>query len=50
MINMYSVIIQNWTIDIDMEIDAMQIGIHPLLTSSPVAYPVINATVDAVMK
>jgi len=48
MINMYSVIIQNWTID--MEIDAMQIGIHPLLTSSPVAYPVINATVDAVMK
>jgi len=48
MINMYSVIIQNRMTD--MEIDAMQIGTHPLLTSSPVAYPVINATVDAIMK
>ncbi len=48
MINMYSVIIQNKMTD--MEINSMQIGTHPLLTSSPVAYPVINATVDAIMK
>ncbi len=48
MVNMYSVIIQNRMTD--MEIDTLQIGTHPLLTSSPVAYPVINATVNAIMK
>jgi len=48
LINMYSVIIQNRMTD--MEIDALQIGTHPLLTSSPIAYSVINATVDAILK
>jgi len=47
-INMLSVMIQkNMT---DMEIDTLQIGTHPLLTPSPLAYGVINATVDAIMK
>lgn len=48
LVNMYSVIIQNRMTD--MEIDTLQIGTHPLLTSSPIAYPVINATVNAIMK
>lgn len=48
MINMLSVMIQNRMTD--MEIDTLQIGTHPLLTSSPIAYPVINATVNAIMK
>ncbi len=47
-INMLSVMVQNRMTD--MEIDTLQIGTHPLLTSSPIAYPVINATVDAIMK
>ncbi len=47
-INMLSVIIQNRMTD--MEIDTLQIGTHPLLTSSPIAYPVINATVSAILK
>lgn len=34
----------------DMEIDTLQIGTHPLLTSSPVVYPIITATVDAISK
>ena len=47
-VNMLSVMIQkNMT---DMEIDTLQIGTHPLLTPSPLAYGVINATVDAIMK
>ena len=48
LVNMYSVIIQNRMTD--MEIDTLQIGTHPLLTSSPIAYPVINATVNAILK
>lgn len=48
MINMLSVMIQNKMSD--MQIDTLQIGTHPLLTSSPIAYPVINATVNAIMK
>ena len=48
LVNMYSVIIQNRMTD--MEIDTLQIGTHPLLTSSPVAYPVINATVNAILR
>ena len=48
LINMLSVIIQNKMTD--MEIDTIQIGTHPLLTASPLAYPVITATVDAIMK
>ncbi len=48
LVNMLSVVIQNKMTD--MEIDALQIGTHPLLTPSPIAYPVINATVDAIMK
>ncbi len=48
MINMLSVMIQKRMTDI--EIDTLQIGTHPLLTSSPIAYPVINATVNAIMK
>ncbi|MBU1921179.1 NAD(P)/FAD-dependent oxidoreductase [bacterium] len=48
LINMMSVIIQNKMTD--MEIDTLQIGTHPLLTSSPLAYPVISATVDAIKK
>jgi len=48
LINMLSVMIQNKMTD--MQIDAMQIGTHPLLTASPLSYPVITATVDAIMK
>ena len=47
-INMLTVMVQNKMTA--MEIDTLQIGTHPLLTSSPIAYPVINATVDAIMK
>ncbi len=47
LINMYSVIIQNRMTN--MEIDTLQIGTHPLLTASPIAYPVINATVNAAL-
>lgn len=48
LVNICSVIIQNRMTD--MEIDTLQIGTHPLLTASPVAYPIINATVDAILK
>ena len=48
LINMLSVMIQKKMTD--MEIDGLQIGTHPLLTASPLGYPVINATVDAIMK
>jgi len=48
MINMLSAMIQNRMTD--MEIDTLQIGTHPLLTSSPIAYPIINATVNAIIK
>jgi len=48
LINMLSVMIQKRMTA--MEIDTIQIGTHPLLTSSPLAYPVITATVDAIMK
>jgi len=48
LINMLSVMIQKKMTDI--EIDTLQIGTHPLLTPSPIAYPVINATVNAIMK
>jgi len=48
LINMFSVMIQNRMTE--MEIDTMQIGTHPMLTPSPIAYPVINATVDAILK
>jgi NADPH-dependent 2,4-dienoyl-CoA reductase/sulfur reductase-like enzyme len=47
-INMLSVMIQQKMTD--MEIDTLQIGTHPLLTPSPLAYSVFNATVDAIMK
>ncbi len=47
-INMLAVMIQNKMTD--MEIDTLQIGTHPLLTPSPLAYGVLNATVDAIMK
>ncbi len=47
-INMLSAMIQNKMSD--MEIDTLQIGTHPLLTSSPTAYPIINGTVNAIMK
>jgi NADPH-dependent 2,4-dienoyl-CoA reductase/sulfur reductase-like enzyme len=48
LVNMLSLAIQkNIT---DMEMDTLQIGTHPLLTSSPMAYPVINATVDSILK
>lgn len=33
----------------DMEIDTLQIGTHPLLTASPISYPIIAATVDAIV-
>jgi len=33
----------------DMEIDTLQIGTHPLLTPSPISYPIISATVDAIL-
>jgi len=48
LVNMLSVMILNKMTD--MDIDTMQIGTHPLLTSSPIAYPVITATVDAIGK
>ena len=48
MINMVSVMILNKMTD--MDIHTLQIGTHPLLTSSPVVYPVINATIDAIKK
>lgn len=47
-INILSVMIQKGFTD--TEIDTLQLGTHPLLTSSPVAYPIINATGDALMK
>jgi len=47
-VNMLSVMIQKKMTD--MEIDTLQIGTHPLLTPSPLAYGVINATVDSIMK
>jgi pyruvate/2-oxoglutarate dehydrogenase complex dihydrolipoamide dehydrogenase (E3) component len=47
-INMLSVMIQKKMTD--MEIDTLQIGTHPLLTPSPLAYAVITATVDAILK
>ena len=34
----------------DMDIDKLQIGTNPLLTASPVVYPVMTATVDAINK
>ncbi|MEE4270381.1 MAG: FAD-dependent oxidoreductase [Thermoanaerobaculales bacterium] len=46
MANILAVMIQNEMTD--MEIDTLQIGTHPLLTSSPVVYPIITATVDAI--
>ncbi len=48
MANILAVMIQNEMTD--MEIDTLQIGTHPLLTSSPVVYPIISATVDAISK
>ncbi len=48
LVNMLSVMILNKMTD--MDIDTMQIGTHPLLTASPIAYPVITATVDAIGK
>jgi len=48
MINTMSVMILNKMTDID--INNMQIGTHPLLTASPIAYPIINATTDAIKK
>lgn len=48
MANILAVMIQNEMTD--MEIDTLQIGTHPLLTSSPVVYPIISATVDAITK
>ena len=48
MINIMSVMILNKMTDID--ITNLQIGTHPLLTASPIAYPIINATADAIKK
>ncbi len=48
MINLASVIIQNKMTDI--QIDTMQFGTHPLLTASPIAYPIVNATANAIKK
>jgi NADPH-dependent 2,4-dienoyl-CoA reductase/sulfur reductase-like enzyme len=48
MINIMSVMILNKMTDTD--INNLQIGTHPLLTASPIAYPIINATVDAIKK
>ncbi len=48
LINMVSVMIQNRMTDTD--INTLQIGTHPLLTPSPVVYPVINATINAIVK
>jgi NADPH-dependent 2,4-dienoyl-CoA reductase/sulfur reductase-like enzyme len=46
--NILSVMIQKGFTDV--EIDTLQIGTHPLLTSSPISYPIIEATVDAILK
>jgi NADH oxidase (H2O2-forming) len=46
MINMISSLILNKMTD--MDINNLQIGTHPLLTSSPIGYPVLNATTDAI--
>ncbi|MCK9282146.1 MAG: FAD-dependent oxidoreductase [Melioribacteraceae bacterium] len=48
MINIMSVMILNKMTDTD--INNLQIGTHPLLTASPVVYPIINATTDAIKK
>ena len=48
LVNMLSVMILNKMTD--MDIDNLQIGTHPLLSASPIAYPVINASVDAIKK
>ena len=48
LVNMFSVMILNKMTD--MDIDNLQIGTHPLLSASPIVYPVINATVDAINK
>lgn len=48
MINIMSVMILNKMTDAD--INNLQIGTHPLLTASPIVYPIINATVDAIKK
>jgi NADPH-dependent 2,4-dienoyl-CoA reductase/sulfur reductase-like enzyme len=48
LVNMLSVMILNQMTD--MDIDTLQIGTHPMLTASPVVYPVINATADAIKK
>jgi pyruvate/2-oxoglutarate dehydrogenase complex dihydrolipoamide dehydrogenase (E3) component/CheY-like chemotaxis protein len=48
LVNMFSVMILNKMTD--MDIDNIQIGTHPLLSASPIVYPVINATVDAIKK
>jgi len=48
LVNMFSVMILNKMTDMDIE--NLQIGTHPLLSASPVVYPVIGATVDAIKK
>ena len=48
MINLLSVMIQKGFTD--TEIDTLQLGTHPLLTASPIAYPIINATGNALIK
>lgn len=48
LVNMFSVMILNKMTD--MDIDNLQIGTHPLLSASPIVYPVIDATVDAIKK
>lgn len=48
LVNLFSVMILNRMTD--MDIDNLQIGTHPMLTASPVVYPVIAATVDAIKK
>ena len=48
MANILAVMIQNGMTDV--QIDTLQIGTHPLLTSSPIVYPIISATVNAISK
>jgi len=48
MVNMFATMILSKMTD--MDIDVLQIGTHPLLTPSPIAYPVLNATVSAILK
>jgi len=48
LVNMFSVMILNKMTD--MDINTMQIGTHPYLTPSPIVYPAITATVDAIKK